>query len=34
VSRIVKELTDYKRNRVFANAPYVELLGEGTEPIR
>ena len=32
--RIVKELTGYKRNRVFAYAPYVELLSEGTEPIR
>jgi Fic family protein len=32
--RLVKELTGYKRNRVFAYAPYVELLSEGTEPIR
>ncbi|HEU5058042.1 MAG TPA: Fic family protein [Kofleriaceae bacterium] len=32
--RIVKELTGYKRNRVFAYAPYVEVLSEGTEPIR
>ena len=32
--RIVKELTGYKRNRVFAYAPYVEMLSEGTEPIR
>jgi Fic family protein len=32
--RIVKELTGFKRNRVFAYAPYVELLSEGTEPIR
>jgi Fic family protein len=32
--RIVKELTGYKRNRVFAYAPYVELLSEGTEPLR
>jgi Fic family protein len=31
---IVKELTGFKRNRVFAYAPYVELLSEGTEPIR
>lgn len=31
---IVKELTGYKRNRVFAYAPYVELLSEGTEPLR
>lgn len=31
---IVKELTGYKRNRVFAYAPYVALLSEGTEPIR
>ena len=32
--RIVKELTGFKRNRVFAYAPYVGLLSEGTEPIR
>jgi len=32
--RIVKELTGFKRNRVFAYAPYIELLSEGTEPIR
>ena len=32
--RMVKELTGFKRNRVFAYAPYVELLSEGTEPIR
>ncbi len=32
--RIVKELTGFKRNRVFAYAPYVELLSEGTDPIR
>jgi Fic family protein len=32
--RIVKELTGFKRNRVFAYAPYVALLSEGTEPIR
>ena len=32
--RIVKELTGFKRNRVFAYASYVELLSEGTEPIR
>jgi Fic family protein len=31
--RIVKELTGYKRNRVFAYAPYIELLSEGTEPL-
>jgi Fic family protein len=31
---MVKELTGFKRNRVFAYAPYVELLSEGTEPIR
>jgi hypothetical protein len=31
--RIVTELTGYKRNRVFAYAPYVALLSEGTEPI-
>jgi len=30
---IVTELTGYKRNRVFAYAPYVALLSEGTEPI-
>ncbi len=33
-ARIVKELTGFKRNRVFAYAPYVKLLSEGTEPIR
>jgi Fic family protein len=32
--RIVKELTGFKRNRVFAYAPYVALLSEGAEPIR
>lgn len=32
--RIVKELTGFKRNRVFAYAPYIELLSEGTEPLR
>lgn len=32
--RIVQELTGFKRNRVFASAQYVELLSEGTEPIR
>jgi len=32
--RIVKELTGFKRNRVFAYSPYVSLLSEGTEPIR
>jgi Fic family protein len=32
--RIVKELTGFKRNRMFAYAPYIELLSEGTEPIR
>ena len=31
---VVKELTGYKRNRVFAYAPYVEILSEGTEPLR
>jgi DNA-binding MarR family transcriptional regulator len=31
--RIVNELTGFKRNRVFAYAPYVALLSEGTEPI-
>jgi len=31
---IVKELTGYKRNRVFAYAPYVKILSEGTEPLR
>lgn len=31
--RIVKELTGFKRNRVFAYAPYIELLSEGTEPL-
>ncbi len=32
--RIVKELTGFKRNRVFAYASYIELLSEGTEPLR
>jgi Fic family protein len=32
--RIVKELTGFKRNRVFAYGPYVEVLSEGTDPIR
>ncbi len=32
--RIVKELTGFKRNRVFAYARYVALLSEGTEPLR
>jgi Fic family protein len=32
--RIVKELTGFKRNRVFIYAPYVALLSEGTKPIR
>jgi Fic family protein len=31
--RIVKELTGFKRNRVFAYRPYVELLSEGAEPM-
>jgi hypothetical protein len=31
---IAKELTGFKRNRVFAYAPYVALLSEGTEPLR
>lgn len=31
---IVKELTGFKRNRIFAYGPYVELLSEGTEPLR
>ena len=30
---IVRELTGHKRNRVFAYAPYVDLLSEGTEPL-
>src|ERR1700687_2616235 len=30
-ARIVKELTGFKRNRVFAYAPYVKLPSEGTE---
>jgi Fic family protein len=30
---IVRELTGYARNRVFAYSPYVELLNEGTEPL-
>ena len=32
--RIVEEITGYRRNRVFAYAPYVAVLSEGTEPIR
>jgi Fic family protein len=32
--RIVKELTGFKRNRVFAYAPYIELLSEGAEAIQ
>jgi Fic family protein len=31
---IVKELTGFKRNRVFAYEPYVALLSEGTQPLR
>jgi Fic family protein len=31
-ARIVKELTGFKRNRVFAYGPYIDLLSEGTEP--
>lgn len=31
---IAKELTGYARNRVFAYGPYVEILNEGTEPLR
>jgi Fic family protein len=31
---IVKELTGFKRNRVYAYGPYVALLSEGTDPIR
>ena len=34
VQEMAKELTGYKRNRVFACAPYVEILSEGTDPIR
>ncbi len=30
---IVDELTGHARNRVFAYAPYVELLSEGSEPL-
>jgi Fic family protein len=30
---VVTELTGYKRNRVFAYAPYVAILSEGTDPI-
>lgn len=30
---IVRELTGYARNRVFAYSPYVDLLSEGTEPL-
>jgi Fic family protein len=32
--RIVRELTGFKRNRVFAYSSYVKLLSEGAEPIR
>lgn len=31
--RIVRELTGFRRNRVYAYAPYVKLLSEGTEPL-
>lgn len=30
---IVRELTGYTRNRVFAYAPYIAILGEGAEPL-
>lgn len=32
--RIVSELTGQRRNRVFAYAPFVQLLSEGAEPLR
>jgi len=31
---VVRELTGYRRNRVFAYDAYLSILGEGTEPIR
>jgi Fic family protein len=31
--RLVRELTGFKRNRVFAYAPYIKLLSEGAEPL-
>ena len=30
---LVRELTGYSRNRVFAYSPYVDLLSEGAEPL-
>lgn len=30
---IAQELTGYSRNRVFAYAPYIQILSEGTEPL-
>jgi hypothetical protein len=30
---LVRELTGYRRNRVFAYDQYLAILGEGTEPI-
>src|SRR4029077_2732934 len=31
---LVRELTGYRRNRVFAYDRYLAILGEGTEPLR
>jgi Fic family protein len=31
---IVRELTGYRRNRLFAYEPYIKILSEGTEPLR
>ena len=31
--RLVRELMGFKRNRVFAYAPYVKLLSEGAESL-
>jgi hypothetical protein len=30
---LVRELTGYRRNRVFAYDRYLAILGEGTEPM-
>lgn len=31
---VVRELTGYRRNRVFAYEPYIRILSEGTEPLK